>query len=83
MELSTFNTWPQCDVLDRRATPFDVEAFCEDSMVRLHQREQVENIRASRWPLMNATSGTLRPFSKNRLIASWRRSWKSMPYPQL
>jgi hypothetical protein len=35
----------QRDVLDRRATPFDVEAFCEDSMVRLHQHEQLENIR--------------------------------------
>lgn len=34
----------------------------------------LNSIRGSRWPLINATSGRLRPRSKKRLIASWRRS---------
>jgi hypothetical protein len=37
------------------------------------------SILGSLCPLMAATSGMLRPFSKNRLTASWRRSWKRKP----
>jgi hypothetical protein len=34
--------------------------------------ECIGSMRRSRWPLIRATSGTLRPFSKNLLIASCR-----------
>ena len=34
------------------------------------------SIRGTLWPEISATSGMLNPSSKNRLIASYRKSWK-------
>jgi hypothetical protein len=36
--------------------------------------EYLNSMRGSRWPLINATSGVVRPISKKRLSASCRRS---------
>ena len=41
-----------------------------------HRMAYRVNILMSRWPLIEATSGVVRPISKKRLMASWRRSWK-------
>jgi hypothetical protein len=43
---------------------------------RRESEEVIVLIRGSLCPLMALTSGIDRPCSKNRLMASWRRSWK-------
>ena len=40
----------------------------------------LKNILTSLCPGIKATSGILNPFSKNREIASWRKSWKYTSY---